>query len=162
MTHLTSEEVHELLYLSELPDEDLLDHSNERDQYYSSVRHFSTGVPYEMDPRATIRLQNLRKTLTYREKSHSYTTEENNFHYLCGASSSISPLYTYTQSNSFLNTEGAGVPPLRAASMQAKFTPRRPKNALHMQEDDYFRSESSGSTAVTNNTPDSKTYLNAY
>jgi hypothetical protein len=158
--------VHELLYLSELPDEDLLDQHNEGEQYYSSVRHFSTGVPYEMDPRATIRLQNLRKTLTYREKSHTHTTEENNFHYLC-ATSSASPIHTSsTVSNPFTLGGGEGVPPLREASMQATFTPRRTRHSnIGLQDplqDDFFRSESSGSTAVTNNTPDSKTYLNGY
>lgn len=152
--NLTPEEVHELLYLSELPDDELSNNDLSNDEggggeYYSSIRHFSTGVQYDLDPRATIRLQNLRRTLTFREKSRSPTSsDENNFHYLCAEASSNSS------------------PPLRTASMHATFNPRRSRSLqdplLAMQQDeDYFRSEaSSGSPVVTNNTPDSKTYLN--
>jgi hypothetical protein len=166
VVNLTPEEVRELIYLSELP-EGTLSESNvdpNGEQYYSSVRHFSTGVQYDLDPRSTIRLQNLRRTVTFREKRHTPTSEENNFHYLCAASSSSSPVY---HSNN--NAGDGGVPPQRTASMHATFSPRRTRHSnplqdplLLLQEEDYFRSESSGSTGNVNNTPDSKTYLNSY
>lgn len=171
VVNLTQEEVQELIYLSELPDEHLIDNDNNMnsdggEQYYSSVRHFSTGVQYDLDPRATIRLQNLRRTVTFREKHHTPTSEENNFHYLCAASSSTSPIHpTMIHNNSHA---GEGVPPLRTASMHATYSPRRSRHSnilqdpLLLQEEEYFRSESSGSTAIVNNTPDSKTYLNGY
>ncbi|KAL9559885.1 hypothetical protein MBANPS3_000210 [Mucor bainieri] len=174
VVNLTQEEVQELIYLSELPDEHLMDNKNSDggEQYYSSVRHFSTGVQYDLDPRATIRLQNLRRTMTFREKHHTPTSEENNFHYLCAASSSTSPIHpTMIHGNNNNNNNGHagdGVPPLRTASMHATYSPRRSRysnilqDPLHLQEEEYFRSESSGSTAIVNNTPDSKTYLNGY
>jgi hypothetical protein len=161
--NLTPEEVQELIYLSELPDDtpnegNLVDPSGE--QYYSSVRHFSTGVQYDLDPRSTIRLQNLRRTATFREKHRSPTLEENNFHYLCAASSSSSsPMY-------HSNAGDGGVPPQRTASMHATFSPRRTgySNPLQdplllLQEEDYSRSESSPNVDYA---PDSKTYLNSY
>lgn len=146
----------ELIYLSELPDQE-----EDSGEYYSSIRHFSTGVPYGLDPKGTIRLQNLRQTVTYREK-HAVANEENNFHYLCAASSSISPI----SPNLMMNAGDPSVPPQRTASMHATFGPRRLRysnmlqDPLLMQEEHY--SESSGSTAIANNTPDSKSYLNGF
>ncbi|KAG2229961.1 hypothetical protein INT48_000594 [Thamnidium elegans] len=139
-------------------------------EYYSSVRHFSTGVPYDLDPRATIRLQNLRRTVTYREKHNNTSNEENNFHYLCAASSSITPISPNIMMANINNAgDASSVPPERTASMHATFGPRRSRYSnglqdplLIMQEEDYLRSESSGSTAIVNNTPDSKSYLNGY
>lgn len=156
--NLTAEEVQELIYLSELPDGD-----DESGEYYSSIRHFSTGVEYGLDPKGTIRLQNLRRTVTYREKHQPSSNEGNNFQYLCAASSSISPI----SHNLMMNAGDPSVPPQRTASMHATFGPRRTgySNGLQdplrlMQEEHY--SESSGSTAIANNTPDSKSYLNGF
>ncbi|CAO3624756.1 unnamed protein product [Mucor hiemalis] len=170
VVNLTPEEVQELIYLSELPDDH--GHDNNEGEYYSSVRHFSTGVQYDLDPRATIRLQNLRRTLTFREKSNSVSTEENNFHYLCAASSSVSPVSPNNimmATHPSLGENNNNVPPQRTASMHATFGPRRSRysnilqDPLHLlQEEDYLRSESSGSTAIANNTPDSKSYLNGF
>lgn len=169
VVNLTPEEVQELIYLSELPDDNDLangNNNNQEGEYYSSVRHFSTGVPYDLDPRATIRLQNLRRTLTFREKHNNNNTEENNFHYLCAASSSVTPI----SPNLMMNNTAGGYPPQRTHSMHATFGPRRSNLIgqqdpllIMRQEEKYFRSESSGSTAIaTNNTPDSKSYLNGY
>ncbi|KAI7883829.1 uncharacterized protein EV154DRAFT_568021 [Mucor mucedo] len=159
VVNLTAEEVQELIYLSELPEGD----EEESGEYYSSIRHFSTGVEYGLDPKGTIRLQNLRRTVTYREKQQQATKGENNFQYLCAASSSISPL----SHNLMMNAGDPSVPPQRTASMHATFGPRRLgySNGLQdplrlMQEEHY--SESSGSTAIANNTPDSKSYLNGF
>ena len=170
VVNLTPDEVQELIYLSELPENDVEDHLDHREsngQYYSSVRHFSTGVPYDLDPRATIRLQSLRKTLTFREKSNSVSTEENNFHYLCAASAGP----TVSPSNNMLalfqegNTNSSGPPPQRTASMHATFGPRKSnpsQEPLHLlQEEDYYGQEISGTTGYSN-TPDSKSYLNGF
>lgn len=164
VVNLTPAEVQELICLSELPDDTLSENNVDPngEQYYSSVRHFSTGVQYDLDPRSTIRLQTLRRTVSLREKHHSPTSEENNFHYLCATLSS-SPTYHHSDNNA---AGDGGVPPLRTASMHATFSPRRTKHSnplqdpLLLQEEDYFRSDSTGSTGDVNNTPDSKTYLN--
>lgn len=154
-----------MIYLSELPDDN--SNNNQDGGYYSSVRHFSTGVPYDLDLSATIRLQNLRRTVTYREKHQN--NGENNFQYLCAASSSYSPMSPGLMMANLNAGDTGNLPPERTASMHASFGPRRSgySNGLQdplliMQEEGYLRSESSGSTAMVNNTPDSKSYLNAY